>query len=173
MKTVITYLSILLSLLISIGFKTSNEDYSHLYLFKIQRSKDANEIYYEANIKSNNKIQTDEPINIYWIKHENKGKKETLSHLQKKYAYGLNYSEISDTEAVFKFVSYKDREFTLKRNRWGAFKVFTNSKGSEIIVSRLYLQIEGGTLWFPQITRIDIYGFHSKTNKPVVEIVHL
>jgi hypothetical protein len=173
MKTRFTYLSILLSLLIIIGFKTPSEKYNQFYLFKIQRSKDANEIHYETNLIANNKLNIEEPINIYWVKHQKKGQRETLSIMQKKYAYGLNYSKISDVEAVFKFVSYKDREFSLKKNRWGAFKVFTSSKGSEIIVNRLFLQIDGGTFWLPKITRIDIYGIDAKTNKPVIEIVHL
>jgi hypothetical protein len=62
-------------------------------LFMIERTKNANKLYYEAVINKNGAISAKEPVKAYWIlwARDSTGKTtEPLSFLEKKVAYGFN-----------------------------------------------------------------------------------
>jgi hypothetical protein len=145
-------------------------DTSHL--FKIQRSKDANEIFYDLNLSAPNKLDTQEPINIYWIKHTKNSKAEPLTWIQKRYAYGVNYLKTSENEAVFHFVSYEKRLFQIKLNSSGFFHVYTILQNKEVIVNRIFIQIDGGTFWFPKVSRVELHAKDTRSNKTIIEIIN-
>ena len=62
-------------------------------LFMIERTKNANKLYYEAVINKNGAISAKEPVKAHWIlwARDSTGKTtEPLSFLEKKVAYGFN-----------------------------------------------------------------------------------
>jgi len=54
-------------------------------LFYVQRTVNANTIVYELDSDSN--LVESQPIKAFWIKYEDGSKKESLSLIQRKYAY--------------------------------------------------------------------------------------
>lgn len=147
----------------------SNKSY---HLFKIERSKDANEIFYDVNLDSKKNIDISNPLNIYWIKHTANGKIEPLTWIQQKYAYGVEYLSKSKNTAEFQFVSYNKRQFQIKTDSKGDFKVFTKSKNKLVIVNRIFIQIDGGTFWFPTISRVELHTQDIQTNEKSIEIIN-
>lgn len=137
--------------------------------FIIERSKDANQIFYVVN-EHQQMLDTEEPINFYWIKHTENGKKEVLTWIQKKYAYGLKYLKKTPNEAIFQFVSYDKQTFHLRKDTDGRFKVFTVFNTKNIILNRIYIHIKGGTFWIPKIPQIDIEGIELKTRQKITEV---
>ncbi len=79
-------------------------------LFSIGRSKDANEIFYDINLDNSKKLNTENPINAYWLKRTENNKVEPLSWVQNKFAYGIVYLSKSENYAKFRFAAY-DNEF--------------------------------------------------------------
>lgn len=138
-------------------FKDSGLGSNIFHLFIIERSKDANQIFYDLNLTDSNQIATKSPMSIYWLRHTEKGKIVPLSWIQKNYAYGLNYLAISKTETIFQFVSYKNRNFHIKKDRKGQFNVFTAFDNKELIVKKIYIYLEGGTFWFPKIPKVELH----------------
>ncbi len=62
-------------------------------LFLIERTKNSNKLYYEANITKNGEINAKEPIKAFWImwaKDSTGQTTEPLSFIEKKMAYGYN-----------------------------------------------------------------------------------
>lgn len=62
-------------------------------LFLIERTKNINKLYYEANITKNGEINAKEPIKAFWImwaKDSTGQTTEPLSFIEKKMAYGYN-----------------------------------------------------------------------------------
>lgn len=133
--------------------------------FVIERSKDANQIFYTIQIEKQ-VLSTENPMIIYWIKHTKNGIKEDLTWIQKKYAYGINYLKRTPQEAVFRFVSYDKMDFTIKKDGNGTYEVFTNMQKKEIIVKRIFIHLKGGSFWMPHIPQIDIEGISAETGKP-------
>ena len=139
-------------------------------LFKIERSKDNNQIFYDVNLNDMGGFDNENPINIYWIKNTDGGKIKPLTWIQKKYAYGLKFLKINDEYATFRFVSTKEMYFTLKKTNDNHYEVYTKYRGNLLNVNRIFIQIDGGTFWFPNIKSVEIYAKNVKTGEDVIEI---
>ena len=157
--------------LINSSFVNSNINKPY-HLFKIERSKDANEIFYDINLTQKNELNSENPINIYWIRATEGGSIKPLTWIQQHYAYGLNFIYHSNTFAKFHFVSYKKRDFVLKKNKDGVFKVFTQINDKEMEVNRIFIQIDGGTFWVPKISKVELHTFDPITQKSKIEIIN-
>jgi len=140
-------------------------------LFKIERSKDNNQIFYDVNLNSSGEFDSENPINIYWIRNTEGGKIKPLTWIQRKYAYGLKFLKINDEYATFRFVSSKQMYFTLKKDAKNHFEVYTKYNDQILNVNRLFIQIEGGTFWFPNIKAVEVYATNVKTGEEVIEII--
>jgi len=167
---------------VSVGFNLPavTESTEHSHLFRIGRSRDANEIMYDLNLNKSGKPDNANPITIYWVKNADKNRIKPLTWIQNKFAYGLRLlipktSRVNDDlDCVidFQFVSYDKRDFTLKKGRKGQYKVFTLSKGQEVEVSRIFIKIDGGSFWAPAISRVELHGIEVQSGKKITETIH-
>ncbi len=169
-----------LTLIISIPFLLllvnkcahAQADSVNYHLFKIDRSKDKNVVFYDINLTDNGKLHNQKPITIYWIKNSKKGNIESLTWIQKKYAYGINYLAITDEFATFKFVSYDKLTFTLKKSNDKKYHVFTKFDDVLVKVKHVFVQIDGGTFWIPNVTEVKIYATEVKTGKETIKTIY-
>jgi hypothetical protein len=137
----------------------------------IGRTVDANEIHYYIQTNKNGTLDKNEPLKIYW-KNNKSNKLESMNWIKKRYGYNAIFSETKDDFAKFHIVSYNKRSFTIKKDKNEQFNIFTYSKGTEIIVKRIYVHIEGGTFWIPNVTHVDLYGHSATSGKEVHEIIY-
>lgn len=142
------------------------------HLFKIDRSKDKNVVLYDINLTETGQLHSKKPIIYYWIKNEKKGNIEALTWIQKKYAYGLNYLAITNEFATFQFVSYDKLTFTLKKGNDKKYHVFTKFDNKLVKVKYLFVQIDGGTFWIPNVTEVKIYATEVKTGKEIIKTIY-
>jgi hypothetical protein len=140
-------------------------------LFSIGRSKDANEVIYSINQDNSNKLNKDNPINVYWLKRTENNKIKSLSWVQNKFAYGIVYLSKSENHAKFRFAAYDKRVFELKKNKNNEFKVFTISGNKEVEVNRIYIYITGGTFWIPEIPKVELFATVSGSDKKMKETI--
>lgn len=140
-------------------------------LFKIERSKDANQIFYDVNIDNSGALNSKNPISVYWRRNTEGGTIKPLTWIQKKFAYGLKFINVNDEYATFKFVSYDKMSFTLKKKKDNQFEVYTKYHGNLLKMERIFIQLDGGTFWFPNITSVEIYAKNVKTGENVIEII--
>ncbi len=146
---------------------------NNYHLFKIERSRDNNEIFYDINIDKNGNLDKSCPINIYWIKKAD-NKIEPLTWIQDQYAYGvkiINIEEQPNTVIHFRFVSYEKLIFKLVETDDNEFKVYTKSGNNVIEVERIFIQIDNDSFWFPAISHVEIHGENSLTGKSIIEII--
>lgn len=141
-------------------------------LFHIERSRDADEIYYEANLGCDGNLIISNPIDIYWMKHSHGGSNEPLTRIQQRYSYGLKFLEVSAEVAVFQFVSLPERIFELRKNQHGIFRVFTIFAGSEVEVQSIFVQFAGGSFWIPVISGVELRGKETRSGKLIVEAIN-
>ena len=154
--------------LLVVGFSSTTSSSS---LFSIVRSKDANEIFYTINLDNSNKLNTENPINVYWLKRTENNKVEPLSWIQNRFAYGIVYLSKSENYAKFRFAAYDKRVFELKKNNHNEFKVYTISENKEVEVNRIYIYITGGTFWIPEIPKVELFTTISGTDKKMKETI--
>lgn len=153
------------------AFNGKNDDHRTAKLFKIERNMDKNEICYDVNSDAKNKLIKENPISVYWVKHTEGGQKEPLTWVQRNFAYGLTIINSTEEEALFQFVSYNKRTFSLKRNKGGVFKVYTTLNNTHVEVKRIYVQIDGGSFWFPKIRQVELHTQDILTGQLKTEIV--
>ena len=51
------------------------------------------------------------------------------------------------------------------------YRVFIEIEGEEVEVERIFIQMDGGTFWIPNISRVEIHAVKSGENKALVEII--
>ena len=82
-KKISGVLVVLTIMIPGIGFASDSENNKNNLLFKIERNRDADEIYYELNPDETGRPDKKEPVKVYWVKHTQNGKTEPLTWIQK------------------------------------------------------------------------------------------
>jgi hypothetical protein len=126
-------------------------------LFRISRSHDADEIFYEVSLDSDGRLYAGSPVDIYWVRKTKVLVREPLTWLQNRYSYGIRFIETSSDHAIFKFVSF-DKEFKLEKAVEGRFRVYTILDNRPVVVERIFVQFDGGTFLAPVISEVILYG---------------
>jgi len=142
-------------------------------LFYLQRDPNTNTLIYAINLKENGSINSSNPIRTYWIRYAEKGEKKDLGYIQKKFAYGMDVKDLGKDQYELRFVSHKKLPFTLKRYADKNYHVSVSINNKTIRVTRLFVRIEGGSFWLPNVKYAEIEGLDESTGKPAVERINV
>ncbi len=132
-------------------------------LFKIGRSRDADEIFYDATLAADGSLDKESPVNIYWLRKSGSGEREPLTWIQRRYSYGIKVIESSPRHALFRFVSFDSKVFRVKIGADGRFSATTHIGGKLVTVERIYVRFDGGTYLAPVVGEVILYGRDSET----------
>ena len=143
-------------------------------LFRIERSRDPDEIWYTVNLNQNGALNEDMPVKAFWVRKNENKKIEPLTRIQKRFGYGirtLDSENSKDNEWHFQLAAYKHKIFILKRSGDFDYKVFTLSGGKEIEVERIFVEFDGGGFLTPNIAEVKLTGIDLKTGREITEII--
>lgn len=143
-------------------------------LFYLQRTVNTNTIIYELNTDKNGAIDVDEPIKIQWIRYATDSTYEPLNYVQKTFAYGINVQLIDPVNNSFllRFVSYKEKPLYLMRSVIdNKYHVYIHFNSKPVILEKIYVQIDGGTYWLPEISYVEVTGTSPVNRYLVKEII--
>ena len=138
-------------------------------LFYVQRTSNFNTIVYDLNLGNDGKPDNEEPVKAYWIRYAEKGQKEDLSYVQRKFAYGLTSKPLDNGKFDIRFVSYKKFPLTLMKAVDGKYHIFALISQKQIMLNRIFVKIEGGSFWLPKVTYVELKGTDQVTGKEIVE----
>lgn len=138
-------------------------------LFYVQRTPNANTIVYDLNLNSDGKLNTEQPVKAYWLRYADKGQKEELNYIQRKFAYGLNSKALNNGSYDIRFVSYKKFPLTLMKGGDGKYHIFASIAQKQVILNRIFVKIEGGSFWIPNVLYVEIKGTDPETGKEIVD----
>ncbi|MEX0882629.1 MAG: DUF4833 domain-containing protein [Cyclobacteriaceae bacterium] len=133
-------------------------------LFTIERSLNEDQIVYFLHLDENGLPKKDEPISLKWLDNENSGQLVPVNWIKKKFGYGIHIIHQEVDRVEFKFVSYDKKVFTLKKDASGNFGVFAKINDNRMKIRHIYLKIEGGSFWKPNITEVAVMGYHELAN---------
>jgi len=137
-------------------------------LFFLQRSQNTNTVVYELNIK-NGLLDTVAPIHIFWICYAEKSQREELTGVQRKYAYGLVAKYLEKDHYELRFSANKNAVMELVKGPDHQFHVYDQIGGKRAILSSIYLDIHGGSLFSPHVEYILLKGIDPEKNTEVTE----
>ncbi|SHG33728.1 DUF4833 domain-containing protein [Flavobacterium defluvii] len=142
-------------------------------LFYVQRDPNINTAIYALNYQENGKINKSDPIKAYWIRYAEKGEKKDFNYIQRKFAYGIESKILNNEEFEFQFVSYKKLQLTLKKiDSDQKYHVFVNINQKRIQVEKIFVRIEGGSFWLPNVKYVEVTGIDT-SNKTITERILL
>jgi phosphatidylglycerophosphate synthase len=139
-------------------------------LFYLQRDPNTNTVIYQLNLNRAGQLDEDEPVKVFWIRYTEQGIHKDLNFIQRKFAYGLTAKKVATDKYVLKFAAYDKVPFYLMKSSVdNAFHVFAILANKQVVLTRVYLRIEGGTFWVPNVKYIELKGWNAATRQPVVE----
>lgn len=138
-------------------------------LFYVQRDPNTNTVIYELNADRNGELDADQPVHPYWIKYADKGQKDELNYIQRKFAYGLNTKQVKPGVFDVRFVCYKKLVMTLMKHTDGKYHIFATIGKKQAILNRIFAKIEGGSFWLPNIVYVELKGIETETGKEITE----
>lgn len=141
-------------------------------LFYVQRSKNTNTIVYEPNFAANGHLVENEPVRAYWIQYAGDGGRTDLNYIQKKYAYGIKGVPVKGHEGqyILNFVSYEKKKLYLVSEGEGKrYHVYVPVNGRMAELKRIFIFVEGGTFWLPNIVDIEITAKDPSSHQLVTE----
>ncbi|GGH00976.1 DUF4833 domain-containing protein [Mucilaginibacter phyllosphaerae] len=140
-------------------------------LFYLQRSPNVNALVYDINIdKDTGKPDEDTPVHVYWLRYaEGHGEPSELTYIQRKFAYGVSSDALGNDRYDIRIMSYKKFPLTLMKAADGKYHIFATISKKQMILQNIFIQIEGGSLWAPNIIFVEMKGTDTVTGKVVTE----
>ncbi|MCQ2258985.1 MAG: DUF4833 domain-containing protein [Bacteroidaceae bacterium] len=134
-------------------------------LFFIERSKNSNIVCYDVVVK-NNTLDTSKPLDVYWIKNEEDGKREGLSLIERKLAYGYKVVSKGNNEATIKLSAYDKQSVRIckQKNKWVALITI---KGKECQLTKLYVKAKPTNSL--SVEYVELRGISTATGEEVVD----
>ncbi|MCJ7684297.1 MAG: DUF4833 domain-containing protein [Desulfobacteraceae bacterium] len=133
-------------------------------LFIIERSKNANVVHYDAQITADGKLDTKEPVIAYWVLLAEDGRREKLSWIEKKEAYGFTIKPDPSVNGYkMTLVAAPEQQIIVKKEK-GAVRAEAVIDGRPSVLEKMYINASEGVLG-PKVQYIEVYGKDLQTGK--------
>lgn len=142
-------------------------------LFYLQRNLNANTVVYDLNFDSPGKLNPKKPIDVYWLRYEEGGKRAELSWLQRKFGFGYSARRVKGRPGVFEveLVAYDGRKLLLKPKADGRYAAFLPIAGKPAELTHIYVYADESG-WWPDVKYVDLFGREAETGRPLRERFH-
>ena len=138
-------------------------------MFYLQRDPNANTVVYELNRNSAGAVDEKQPIHPFWIRYADDGERKELNYIQRKFAYGLNTKKLGNGSYELTFVCYSKLPLYLRKAPGRKYHIYVTINQQEAMLDRVYVRIEGGTFWVPNVVYVELKGRDAATGKVVTE----
>ena len=139
-------------------------------LFYLQRTSNTNTIVCELNLDAKGQLIADNPVHVFWLRFAEGGNRKELNYIQKVFAYGINAKPQGNGTYQMHFVSYKKQNLTLMHSpRDNKYHVYATINQKQALLNRVFLKVEGGSFWSPNIVYMEMKGTDPVTGREMVE----
>lgn len=139
-------------------------------LFYLQRTSNTNTIVCELNLDSKGKPDEESPVHVFWIRYTEGGIRKELNYIQRVFAYGIKSQPEGNGSYRLHFVSYKKNTFLLMLSpRDNKYHVYATINQKQALLNRVFIKIDGGSFWSPNVIYMEMKGIDVATGKEVVE----
>ena len=126
-------------------------------LFSIARSKNANVVHYEARVARDGVLDRSRPLTAYWVMRAEDGRREGLTWLEERFAYGWSASFDTRGELLVRLRAFSQREIRVFRAGNGSFRALARIADRAAVLERIYVASDGGGL-SPTVHYVDLFG---------------
>lgn len=138
-------------------------------LFYIERNKNANTVFYDANFIRPGVLDPDKPIDVYYILYAVDGKRQNLSMVERMLAYGYDAEQTSDNKFKIKLKAFPKRPIELSVDKQGKAQAFIRIKGDRCRLQRIYVKAKPSL--YTSVEYVELLGESSDHATPLIEKV--
>lgn len=125
-------------------------------LFTISRNINANIVKYDVVPNAN------QPIDVYWLMLAENGRREELTWMERKMAYGFEVSKATPQGFTLQLAAYKQRLIRVEK-AGESFRARIFISGKPATLTRLFIFSDGGIV--PKVRYVDLYGITDERAK--------
>ncbi len=140
-------------------------------LFYIQRNHNSNTIVYDAKFDASGNLLDSKPVDVYWLRYDEDGRRMELRSIEKRFAYGIDCKKKGGGYYQVKLVAYEDKVLWLKQISPNKAVVYTNIGGKTSILDHLYIFADNSSFW-PKVKYVELFGKDAKTGKATYEKIN-
>ena len=134
------------------------------HLFKIERSKNANIVQYDARVLPDGTLDPYKPVVGYWIRLAEDGRKMKLRFLEKRFAYGFRAAyDSASNSATMVMKAAIGRELKVLETADG-YRAMIMIDGRDAVIEKIFVQNSGKRL-FKKVKYIELHGVDSVTGE--------
>ena len=143
-------------------------DIKQQHLFKIERSKNANIVQYDARVGPDGTLDPEMPVAVYWVRLAEDGRTMQLRFLEKRFAYGFKaaYDPASNSASMV-MKAARDRELTVMKTAEG-YCAEILIDGHNALLKKIFVQ-SSRKRFFKKIEYIELHGVDSVTGETRIE----
>ena len=155
-------------ILLNIALGLSSFAQNSIRLFHIDRNKNSAIVCYDLNLKDG-VIDKNNPIAIYWSDSNKPTEKlNDLSSIQKKMAFGINVSSVSDNKVSFTMKAYNKKTITVTYNATTkTASPLTILDGKQARLQRLF--VSASPPMYTSVDYVEFYGQSVQTKENLYE----
>lgn len=138
-------------------------------IFFLQRSMNSNTIVYAARIGSDQKLDRNEPIEIFWRRFNDSGEKLPLTFTERNLAFGVNTKRLRNENGAYLVTlkAYAGRSAVLRLVN-GTPRLEGKVAGQEARLLSAFLHLdESGRI--PRVIKVDLRGETLESGQPLIE----
>ena len=134
-------------------------------LFRIERSKNANVVQYDARVRSDGNLDRKEPVDAYWLRLASTGERKELKWLARRAAYGFEVDWQKDGSLELDMVAPIGRRVRVLKTANG-WEARTRIDGRESRIERIYVKSQERRFRLPKVDFIDFAGVDVESGEP-------
>jgi hypothetical protein len=139
-------------------------------LFYLQRTHNANTIICALNLNGQGEPDEQNPVHVFWIRYTEQGQHAELSFIQRVFAYGIKAKPLGHDEYELRFAGYRNYPlYLMKSPADNKYHVYTSIDRKLAILNRIFIKINGGSFWSPNVEYIEIKGTDPGSGRELVE----
>ncbi|WP_257670061.1 DUF4833 domain-containing protein [Parapedobacter tibetensis] len=142
-------------------------------LFYIQRDPNTNTVCYTLNVDEKGYVNSPSPVNAFWIRYPEGGQHKSLNFIQRTFAYGIEVKTKSSDQYELRSVAYDKMALYLRKDKQGDYHIYTQINHKECILHRIFIRIDGGSMWSPNVLYIELSGTDTTTGKDSIERIKI
>src|SRR5512141_906512 len=138
-------------------------------LFCIERNKNTNVVCYDARLRTDGKLDRGHPLEAYWVMRAENGRREELSWIERKLAYGFTVvGSANDSGFRFRLDALPGRVLDVRRDDQ-RLQAETTVAGRRSRLVGVYVQVKEA--FKPVVRYVDLTGLDLEDGRRRVERV--
>ena len=139
-------------------------------MFYIQKNTNPNTVVYALKLGNDGKINPKTPMEVFWRRYQEDGRKKKLKWLEKTFAFDFKVSAVKNktNTYVFSLVAIKGKKLYVTQDKKGNPKVFMKINGKTARLERIYVMVDDSKR-IQSVLSMELFGKDFKTGKLIYE----